>query len=102
MNRKKNLIGASALVACALLLAASVASAQPPKPREGKPGKGRPGGGERPSVDQIIQRFDTDGDGKLTKAELPEQAAERFLRADANGDGAVTRTPRAVAWGWSV
>jgi len=65
-----------------------MAHAQPPK---SKPDRGRPGGGERPSVDQIMKRFDTDGDGKLTKAELPGPMAERMMRADANSDGAVTK-----------
>lgn len=91
MTRRQNLTWASTLVACAFVVAASVAIAQPPKPGERKPNRGRPGGGERPSVEQIIHRFDTDGDGKLSKAELPEQMAERILRADANGDDTVTK-----------
>ncbi len=42
----------------------------------------------------LFAQLDADGDGKVTKDELPEQVAERvgplLLRADANRDGAVS------------
>ncbi len=36
-----------------------------------------------------LMQFDKDGDGKLTKEELPEQAQAFFDRMDTNGDGSV-------------
>jgi Ca2+-binding EF-hand superfamily protein len=36
---------------------------------------------------QFVQRFDKDGDGFLSKSELPPRAAPFFERADLNGDG---------------
>jgi hypothetical protein len=74
---------------------ASIASAQqdgtfPP----GGPGQGGPGGqqgqGQRPRMDpaQMLERMDANGDGKLSKDEVPPQLAERmFERADTNKDG---------------
>jgi len=75
-------------LAGAFFLSAAVANAQPPKP--GGSGERRAHGG-MPSIEQILDRFDVNSDGKLTKDELPEQAAERILRADADGDGVVTK-----------
>ena len=43
-------------------------------------GQGR---GQGPSID----RMDKNGDGKLSKDELPERMAQRFDRMDTNGDG---------------
>jgi len=40
---------------------------------------------------EVLQSLDKNGDGKLTKDELPEFAAERLMRADTNGDGAVSK-----------
>ncbi len=72
--------------------------------REGMTGggrrQGRPGGGEgRPrrgfgDPAEMFKRLDTDGDGRVTAAEMPEDMPERFreriMAADADGDGAVT------------
>ena len=54
-----------------------------------KMGGGRGEGG--PDVGAFFDRFDANEDGKLTKDELPEQLAERIMKADADGDGAVTK-----------
>jgi len=78
------------VLACVFLLLAAVANAQPPKPKPGRPGEGR-GRGGMPGIDELLKRFDANKDGKLTKDELPEQAAERIMRADVDGDGAVTK-----------
>jgi Ca2+-binding EF-hand superfamily protein len=43
---------------------------------------------------RMIERMDSDGDGKLSREELSEREGRRgamFSRADANGDGAITR-----------
>lgn len=90
MTRKQQAVWGTTVLACAFLLLAAVANAQPPKGKPGRPGEGR-GRGGMPGIDQILQRFDANKDGKLSKDELPEQAAERIMRADANGDGVVTK-----------
>ena len=41
--------------------------------------------------DDFIKRFDKNGDGYLTKDELPPRLAAVFDRADANGDGKLDR-----------
>ena len=39
----------------------------------------------------LIQRLDKDGDGKISKAEFPEQSRLKFGRLDRNGDGFITK-----------
>lgn len=43
-----------------------------------------------PAPAEVVRRFDKNGDGKLTREELPEQMRSTFDRVDANGDGFVT------------
>jgi len=61
-------------------------------PAGGPPG-GPPGGpgGQRGGRGRLFERADANGDGKLTKDEMPERMREHLLEADADGDGAVTR-----------
>ncbi len=43
-----------------------------------------------PAIEQVLARLkaaDANGDGKLSKEEVPERFRQRFDRADANGDG---------------
>ena len=49
----------------------------------------RPVGG--PLLDRAFNRFDRNNDGFLTPDELPERARERFMRADQDGDGKVSK-----------
>jgi hypothetical protein len=61
---------------------------------QGAPG-GQPGQGQRQRMDpaQMLERMDANGDGKLSKDELPPQLAERmFERADTNKDGMLDKT----------
>lgn len=60
------------------MLGATVALSQPP-------GRGNP--------EKMIERRDTNGDGMVSFEEfqMPPRAEERFTRADADGDGEVTR-----------
>lgn len=45
----------------------------------------------------MLKRADTDGDGKISRAEYLAQADKRFARIDANGDGQITKDELA-AW----
>ena len=38
----------------------------------------------------VVERFDTDGDGRLTQAEIDAARADHMARFDANSDGALT------------
>ncbi len=44
-----------------------------------------------PDPEMILDRFDTNEDGKLTSDEIPEQAGRFLLRLDRDGDGEITR-----------
>jgi hypothetical protein len=61
--------------------------------REGFGGRGMgrgPGGpGSLNDLAAMIMGFDADGDGRVTRAELPERMRQRFERMDDNGDGAI-------------
>ncbi|OAV84605.1 hypothetical protein PTTG_31163, partial [Puccinia triticina 1-1 BBBD Race 1] len=43
------------------------------------------------NLDTLFRQFDRDKDGKLSGDELPREWKERLLKADADGDGSVTR-----------
>ena len=47
--------------------------------------------------DEFIKRFDKNGDGKLTKDELPEFLGKAFDASDKNGDGKLDREEVAAA-----
>lgn len=53
------------------------------------------GGGERADRGDrgagLFERQDANGDGLLSRNEIPEQVRERIMAADANGDGALSR-----------
>ena len=44
-----------------------------------------------PSPSFLLERFDKNKDGKLTKSELPEFLWDRLSKADANSDGEITK-----------
>jgi Spy/CpxP family protein refolding chaperone len=72
-----------------------LASPAPPAARGGR-GGGRGGfpGGRGLSAEQIVERimsFDKNGDGKVTKDELPERMQDLIAKGDANKDGALDR-----------
>ena len=63
------------------------------RPNEGRPGDGRPGDGRPmgpPAGDVFMRLFDTDKDGKLSKAELTV-AGEILTKLDKDNDGEVSR-----------
>lgn len=45
--------------------------------------------GGRPSPSEMFKRMDRNGDGKITKSEVPPQMLQRWDRMDTNGDGFV-------------
>jgi len=71
----------SGLAAATLAAVAGAATAQQPA---------------RPALDRQAhaQRADTDGDGRISRAEFVARRVERLTAADANGDGTVTREER--------
>jgi hypothetical protein len=73
----------------ATLVLVTGGDAQPP----GKKGK-KGGPGQRLTTEQIVERilsFDKNGDGKLTKDELPERMQYLFEKGDANKDGVLDK-----------
>jgi len=59
---------------------------------QGGPEGGQGRGGQGPSID----RMDKNGDGKLSKDEVPERMAQRFDRVDTNGDGFIDEEEFAI------
>lgn len=52
---------------------------------------------------RLIQRFDSDGDGKLSKAEVDNQRQRMFTMLDRNGDGKIVKDEmprRGMQDGW--
>ncbi len=60
------------------------------RPMRGPGGPGGPGGPSE-MIKHLFEENDTNHDGKLAKAEMPERMREMFERADLNQDGFVTR-----------
>jgi hypothetical protein len=54
----------------------------------------RPGG--RPDPAERFKRMDRDGDGKITKSEVPPQMQQHWERMDANGDGELDQQEQAA------
>ncbi len=48
---------------------------------------------------QLLQRADANGDGDITRAELDRVRADMFARLDRNGDGSVDSTDRPPRFG---
>ena len=56
----------------------------------GRGGGGRPGGDPSMFIDRMME-MDANGDGKLSRDEVPEQFGARLFEGDANADGFLTR-----------
>ncbi len=54
----------------------------------GPGGKGF-GGKGRPTPEDFIKRFDKDGNGTVSRGELPEKMQQKFDKIDQNSDGAI-------------
>ncbi len=77
------------MVVGGVLVVAALAAAQ--RPGGDARGPRGPGAGGDDTVARMME-FDKDKDGKLTRAEITDDRLVRlFERADANGDGAVTK-----------
>ncbi|HWC96921.1 MAG TPA: hypothetical protein VG456_09235 [Candidatus Sulfopaludibacter sp.] len=63
-----------------------------PEGGRGEGGRGEGGGGVNMAEETVktLMAFDANGDGKLSKAELPERFQGMFTRGDANKDGYLT------------
>ena len=77
------------------LLIAALATSLTAAPPEG--GKGKRPGGPRKLPPQIVKKFDADGDGKLSEAEMAKaheemkkRREERLKEFDKDGDGKLT------------
>ncbi len=71
----------------------SAASPMPPageSPQKQRSDNQRPGQGERPTWQQILDREDSNHDGKVTRAEF-KGPQRMFERIDRNGDGVLTQ-----------
>lgn len=78
----------------ALVAAAGTAFAQPPtQPPEGAPVS---------PADAFIQQLDTDGDGKVSRAEALAPQTERFKEVDTDGDGFITAEEASVSFNAQV
>jgi|GEM_PF-2780185 len=80
-------------IACCLVVAFAVRS-QPPANntnQKNQPGNNQPGqNGPRFDAARFIKDHDKNGDGKLSKDELPPKLQDDFSKIDANGDGFIT------------
>ncbi len=67
--------------------------ALPPRPSGGGGDRVRPGGGDRRRDFRMpsIADLDKDGDGKLSKEEVPERMQQRFDQIDGNSDGFIDK-----------
>lgn len=97
MSRVQLWCGAAACGVCVLACCLSGLGAQPPGPGRGEGrraglGAGGAGGMGLLNVDQLMERFDKNKDGKLTRDELPPQMAQWLMRADADQDGAISKS----------
>ncbi|MDB4265308.1 EF-hand domain-containing protein [bacterium] len=77
----------------------AIATAEPPEGKgEGKKG---PRGGDRPVPAEILEKFDTDKDGKLSpeerKAAMEARKAEMLAKFDKDGDGELSKEERKAA-----
>lgn len=91
-------IGAAATVALGVVVVQRWPGALPeparPMARPASPASAKAGeraAGQPRSVDEVFAELDQDRDGRLTAAEVPEETWLRLVRADANGDGVVTK-----------
>lgn len=69
----------------------SMAATALAQPAEEGGGPGGPGRGGPPGPARFLQRFDDNGDGQLSKEEVPSRLWQQLSRVDANNDEVVTK-----------
>lgn len=84
--KRTPLIAAATLIAVASTAVIATARDRGDAPREGRGG---------PVM--LLERFDTNGDGAITKEEMQGAAAAHFAEADTNGDGMLSAGEMAAA-----
>jgi hypothetical protein len=62
----------------------------------GARGYQRDGGGRR--MARLLEQYDSDGDGKLTQAEIDQVRNDRLAKFDSNGDGKLSLEEYQVLW----
>lgn len=77
---------------------AKFGEAKPVDPKAAAAPGGGGGGGAPRRGPMKVSDYDKDGDGKMSKAEAPEQMQAFFDRIDANGDGFVTQAEATASY----
>lgn len=77
--------------ASAWSVGAAAQGAQPAQPGTPPSAQQQPGAGVSPAMQAAFKRADADGDGKVTRDEAAKagMAADKFAALDKNGDGAL-------------
>lgn len=76
--------------AAAIVLIVTALADDPKKP-EAKPGRPAPGISAEALADLLLQRMDTNKDGKISRSEARNRVADNFDAIDANKDGFLDR-----------
>lgn len=98
MKKLDTIARSTALALSAALIGVAVAGTVPAEARQDREGSAveetkRGKGGEfrrqhrARMIDRMFERYDLDGDGTITRAEVEQVTAERFARFDESGDG---------------
>lgn len=77
---------------------AKFGEAQAVDPKAAASPNGAAAGGTRPRGPVKVADYDKDGDGKMSKAEAPEQMQNFFDRIDTDGDGFVTQAEATASY----
>jgi hypothetical protein len=95
---KKLLLGSAAAVLTLALIGGSIALAQGPRHGHGFGGwEAGWGGGGMPGA-RMIERFDRNGDGQVSQADVDAVRAERLATFDADGNGVLSLAEYEALW----
>ncbi len=85
----KSILSLATALALAVVLAVPAVAEEGAKEGKGKRGKGK--------CARAFKKFDKDGSGTLTSDEVPAKLWSRLSKADADGDGAVSKAEAKAA-----